>query len=100
LDLARVRELAEDIASDRALVSRVQFNEGFDRIPYINVMFQTDRLAELWAAISRIMYNDLSIGQSLREASMAMCEGDKGWNNYLQLHHFDPAVELAHLDAR
>jgi hypothetical protein len=100
LDLVRLRLLVEEIAGDHMLVSRFQFNEGIDSIPYINVMFETDRLSELWKTIYWLLYNDVSIGVELREASMAMCEGDKGWDNYLQLHHFNPKVELDSLDAR
>jgi hypothetical protein len=99
LDVPRLRKLAEGIACDKKLVTRFQFNEEIDQIPYINITYETEQLLELWQRIRLVLYDDQSIGTALRNASIAVCERGKGWDNYLQLHHFDPKIALDVLDA-
>jgi hypothetical protein len=42
-------------------------------------------------------YRSSEFGGALAESSMAMCEGQRGWEDYLLLHHYDPAVQLDRL---
>jgi hypothetical protein len=43
------------------------------------------------------LYRSSEFGGALAESSMAMCEGQRGWEDYLLLHHYDPAVQLDRL---
>jgi hypothetical protein len=100
IDLARVRALGEDVASNKELVSRFAVVDGKDKEPYSNLMFETTELEELWRVLQDALYKDEKVGSALSQASMAMCEGNDGWNDYLLLHHFDPSVKLDNLNAR
>ena len=94
LDMDRVRSLCRLVSSRRALVDRHSIAEGVDNGRYVNLMFDTAQPADLWAMLSSIFYQDGMVGAGLARASMAMCEGDQGWDDYRLLHHFDPEVEL------
>ena len=44
--------------------------------------------------LQSVFYEDVQVGTLLKAASMAMCEGESGWDNFRLLHHFDPEIEL------
>jgi hypothetical protein len=94
IDMARVRELCESIASNKKLITRFAVIEGEDNGPYSNLMFETSELQKLWGLIYDVLYRDERVGPALLRASMAMCEGSDGWANYLLRYHFDPSVRL------
>jgi hypothetical protein len=91
LDIGAVQTACEAIAS-MPLVARHHFDHGHDTEHYFNFTFGTEDLAALWRELESCLYSDPVLGSSLRAASMAMCEGDHGWDDYLLLYHFDLAV--------
>lgn len=54
---------------------------------WIDVSFETTDIHSLWNQLK----GDL---QELLIASIVVCQGEHGWDNYLLLHHFDSTVEL------
>ena len=78
LDLNNLRSLCQQLASTEKLVDRFQTNEGFDQISYLNILFDTATLFDLWQAIQTQLYENTEIGADLGRASIATCEGDKG----------------------
>ena len=99
INMERVRTLSETIAANKDLVTRFAVVERQDAGPYSNLMFETLDLHELWKSLWDALYRDEYIGAALLEASMAMCEGSDGWNDYLLLYHFDPTIKLDTFDA-
>lgn len=90
LDLASLRSACEHL--DKTLVYRFAVVEGTDAHVYTNLMFATDDLKELWRLLHERLYQSAEFGLPLRASSMAMCEGQHGWDDYLLLYHFDPKV--------
>jgi len=100
LDLKRLRTLSKELARERSLVRRFRIIQGVDGIPFLNLMFATDDVRALWQRIRSLLYKDETIGAHLRQASMTVCEGEDGWDDYLLLHHFDAKVEIDKLKVR
>jgi hypothetical protein len=92
LDLNRVRAACEEMAADQTLIRRFAVVDGTDEHYYVNLMFASDDLRALWKALRECLYQGEEFGEPMRASSMAMCEGEHGWDDYLLLHHFDPAV--------
>lgn len=92
--MKRIQALGEDIASDTHLVTRFAIIKGEDKGPYSNLMFEATDVQKLWGLLREVLYRDEKVGMALSQASMAMCEGEDGWNDYLLLYHFDPSVKL------
>lgn len=90
----RVRQLCRLITARRALVERHSIVEGVDKGRYVNLMFDTDQPGALWEMLQTVFYEDAKVGPNIVKASMTMCEGDHGWDDYRLLHHFDPEIEL------
>jgi len=90
LDMARVTVLCERLAQTAPLVKAHHFDSGSDATDYFNFTFATDHLGDLWHLVQKTLYEDQEIGGAMRDASMAMCEGSRGWDDYLLLYHFDP----------
>lgn len=86
-------ELAASVSSVRAF----SFRDGNDRGPYVNYMFETRSIAKTWDAISMSVLKHRRIGAHLRRSTIITCEGSRGWDNYLLLHHFNSKIELDHL---
>lgn len=86
---------AESVASDPAVL-RFEVHKGNDRGPYVNYHFvgQNRALARIWALVKRRALQHRSLGVALRRGTMVTCQGSRGWDNYLLLHHFNPKVPL------
>ena len=94
IDLAKVKELGESIAGDSDLVSRFGVVEGMDGVPYMNFMFETAEAPSLWQRLQAELYGSEVVGEALRSASIATCEGKDGWSDYLLLYHFNEREKL------
>lgn len=87
--------LAESVASDPAVL-RFEVHKGSDRGAYVNYHFvgQSRDLARVWSLIERRALQHRSLGASLRRGTIVTCQGSRGWDDYLLLHHFDSIVPL------
>jgi len=97
LDLDGVRSRCEGLASNSQLILRFAFVDGTDGHYYANLIFETNDPGELWILLQQRLYQSSEFGGALAKSSMAMCEGERGWDDYLLLHHYDPAVQLDRL---
>lgn len=66
---------------------------GDDAGPYINLSFVGADHVAAWARL-RALYDATAIGRDLARSTIIVCEGEHGWDDYLLLHHFDPAEKL------
>jgi predicted RNA binding protein with dsRBD fold (UPF0201 family) len=57
---------------------------------YENIMFDVESPE---AALSKIraVLDSASVGPAARASCIVTCEGANGWDDYLLLHHYDPA---------
>jgi len=94
LDLALLRASFDAITHTEASVLRSKIEAGEDDGPYLNLMFKTSDLARLWRVVQVELYEHPKLGELLRSSSMTLCTGETGWDDYLLLHHFNPAFEL------
>ena len=86
-------------AADDAVLRFAGVNNGEDDGPYINVRFEAPDHIAAWAAL-RTMYMESDVGRELASSTIATCEGEHGWDDYLLLHHFDPRVQLDELGCK
>lgn len=93
LDVPGVRSVCEDLAAEKILIQRFAFVDGTDGHYYIDLMFETDRPKELWDLLLQRLYQSAEFGGSMRKSSMAMCQGQHGWDDYLLLHHYDSTIQ-------
>ncbi len=97
LDMERVLSLCRLATSRRVLVERHSIVEGVDdagKGPHVNLVFDTAEPRALWDLLRSLFYEDSMVGPALATASLVMCEGEDGWDDYRVLHHFDPQVEI------
>jgi hypothetical protein len=100
LDLVLLRSQFETIASSEPCVIRSRVDEGEDDGRYMNLAFKTTDRATLWRVVEERLYEHLQLGAPLRKASMTLCTGEEGWDDYLLLYHFNPEIELDVIDER
>ena len=93
LDLSSLRAECERLAADEALVRQFSWSEGFDEHAYLNLTFETDRPGQLWGLLHQQLYQASRFGSFMQVASMAVCEGQHGWDDYLLLHHYDAELK-------
>jgi len=94
VEAARVREIVGALSKDRRVVAGYETSSGDDDGPYINFTFLAKNLPKLWARVKSEVLANSEIGAGLTEASIVVCEGDHGWDDYLLLHHFDRRLKL------
>ena len=92
LSLKEIRSALERIGATPRLVQRHWVEEGEKDGPYLNFTFETPDLGELWGLIEDEIFREPPWARLARKASIVTCEGKQGWDDYLVLHHFDPAV--------
>ena len=97
LDLALLRATFDAISQTETSVLRAKIEEGDDDGPYINLMFKTADPNRVWQVVQDQLYAQPVLGELLRQSSMTLCTGATGWDDYLLLHHFNPAFELDRL---
>ncbi len=65
---------------------------------YRDLAFDAPDLKALWTVLKPVLYDGPNHGDLVADASIAVCQGDAGWDDYLLLHHFDrdqPLDQLA-----
>jgi hypothetical protein len=92
-----VASVLADFAASLPSVRAFSFRGDNDRGPYVNYFFETRSPGKTWRAMSGSILRHHRIGASLERSTIITCEGTRGWDNYLLLHHFDPKVGLDHL---
>src|SRR3972149_1831983 len=86
-DALQVGRDLQTLAEESGLAKSVEIVEGNDQGPYVGIDFASDNVQGLWfRLLDRLLANS-----ALTECSIVCCEGDNGWDDYLLLHHFDPA---------
>ena len=86
------------IASRSDLVAHHSFDSGNDRGAYFNYTFGALKPLALWQEIQARFYDNQETGSHMKRASMAMCSEEDGWDDYLQLFHYDSSVRLDSTD--
>ena len=94
LDLTLLRELFEHLGNTEATALRYRWEEGDDNGKFVNLAFKTSDRSALWAVVEAELYGHPVLGDLLGKASMALCTGDNGWDDYLLLYHFNPKFEV------
>ena len=98
LDVAEVKRSLAAITQS-PLVKKHDFNEGLDKTRYLNFTFGTEDLSSLWSLIQSQVFGNAAFAEMLAKSSIVVCEGEDGWNDYLQLFHFDPDLPRDSIDA-
>jgi hypothetical protein len=87
--------LAQIVAADPR-VRHFEVSKHNARGPFVNISFAShDReLPHLWSLVQRQALMHRLLGAKLQRSCVVTCEGSRGWNNCLLLHHFSPEVPL------
>jgi len=80
--LLRVRELGRSPEIDA-------FSEEGNH--YLSFNFFTEMPARLWDDLQQNLYRHPEYGAIISQSSIAVCDGEQEADDYLLLHHFDPA---------
>src|SRR5690242_3190909 len=87
-DAAELLSQCERITAERDW-TRFRAEHGFDEHAYINLWFETKYPKLLWRDLKDQLYGAGSVGELMRTASIAICEGKHGWDDRFLLHHYD-----------
>lgn len=90
-------EVVRQLARTSTFVEKVEESRGFDEQPYHNFNFVTNDAVGLWGQIKAGLGLDAKTRSEIAKAMIVVCEGSDGWNNYLLLHHHDPAETIDEL---
>ena len=94
LSLSELKVECHRLVGAHNLVTEFRLEKGEDNGPYLNLVFATPKPLEAWLVIREALYKHAAFGTKLHSASIVLCTGQDGWNDYLLLYHYDPAVPL------
>ena len=98
LDMPQIKRVVGRVSRRPGVVRRSSAAKGYDRGPYVNFTFETDDVVVLWSAIQAEVLGDREIGPAIAKATIITCQGERGWDDYLLLHHYDRRVKLDEAD--
>jgi hypothetical protein len=94
LTVEAVTTLMARIAASLSDVREFTVQRGSERDPCINYFFTSRAPARIWMALGVQAFAHRRLGPRLRRATIVTCQGSRGWDNYLLLHHFDQRHSL------
>ena len=94
LTLAPGLELQTAIAELKQLSKITFVSELANNEVCFDITYQTNDLPALWSRIRE----EFDEHPELAKASIVVCEGQHGWEDYLLLHHRDPAEPRDDID--
>ncbi len=94
VDMTKILGVFGELAGNKLLVSKCAAIFGYDQGPYMNFLFDSERMADLWEKIRTHLYEVEVGGEFLSKSSIVTCQGESGWNDYVLLHHMDPSMEV------
>jgi hypothetical protein len=86
-DEARVR------LAFREALPNAEVTVGEDDGRYENVTFVVGSPEEAMSKV-RAVLDSPEVGRAARSACIVTCQGERGWDDYLLLHHYDRTVRL------
>jgi hypothetical protein len=92
LEMAKLAALLGNVV-DTVPETTFDFEAGNDQGPYVTFRFQSSDLNLLWNALRQQIYELPGVGEVVATSTIAVCEGEHGWNDYLTLHHFDSGTK-------
>jgi hypothetical protein len=94
-----VLALMTRVAATHQSIRAFEFQKGNDRGPYINFFLTVPvaKLAGAWSAVRAQALWHRVLGAGLRRSCIVTCQGTRGWDNYLLLHHFNSRLTLDEL---
>src|SRR5262245_2617438 len=93
LSLKRVCNLMLKIALE-ARVRTFSVRRSRRQYAYLNPTFESPTVANAWRLVLARALDHPKIGATLCDASIVVCQGSRGWDNYRLLHHFDRRKQL------
>lgn len=91
LNVTKLKEAAEVLGRSIPEIRGNGFSEAKDDGECPNIVFAAAELLRLWLPIQAGLLDSTAFGLQLKTASLAMCSGAGGWDDYL-LQHCDPPV--------
>ncbi len=89
LDEEKTINRFKEFCNNSKLVNHMDIQRGYDNGLYVSINYTTDDVKSLWNQIRSHFFEQKDFGYILANASIVVCEGDNGWNDYLLLHHYD-----------
>lgn len=89
IDEKKLIRLFNKLCETLDYVSSIDIDKGFDSEQYLNINCRTCDLKTLWNQIRAHFYEHKEFGPALAKASIVVCEGKNGWDDYLLLFHYD-----------
>jgi len=74
--------------------AELEITEGEEDGPFLNCGFRTKDPGRLWEILQGQVFWERVIGPSLAMSSIVVCQGNRGWDDYLLLHHYDRTETL------
>lgn len=87
------RELTR-LSKNLSFVSALCRDHDESKQEYINYNFTTSKPKALWGCILNRVFRNKRYGGLIKKASIVVCTGDYGWDDYLLLHSFNKEETL------
>jgi hypothetical protein len=77
----------------REALPTAEVTVGEDHGRYEDIMFVVASPEEAMSKV-RVVFDSPEVGRAARSACIVTCQGDRGWDDHLLLHHYDRTVRL------
>jgi hypothetical protein len=82
-----IEALCRGLATEVGASMDVTHGRGGGR--YVNYLFDADDVPALWEMLCRRLFLNDEMGAAIRNATIVTRTGDRGWDDYRLLHHYE-----------
>ena len=94
LEMDRLAQAAEKAARSTEGIRGFEVVSGEDEGAFVNIVMASEDPILSWQRLRPALLESPEFGAALKAASLWLCTGEEGWDDYLLLYHYDPAMEV------
>lgn len=78
----------------RSIGRSPEIDTSDDKGKYISLHFFTEDLIVLWGELQQEFRKNNALNEWINKVAIIACEGDRGWDDYLLLSHYDESETI------
>jgi hypothetical protein len=91
---SRLRKKLRDWAAESEFVASTESTFGSEDGGFWNLVLTVTDLSNCWGELRALLNTTLKNEPALHSSLIIVAEGQRGWDDYLLLYHFDPSQRV------
>lgn len=97
IPISNIEQITQEFVTfltDISLCNNCHVSRGDENGSYINIELQSENIQRLWEEIQIKLSLNTNDASEIAKGIIVVCEGKKGWNDYLLLYHYNTSEHV------